>query len=238
MSAVRIFADADAVARAAADDFVTLAAAAAGARGRFTVALAGGSTPRLMYRRLAEPAWRSRVAWDRVEVFWGDERAVPPDHADSNYHMAATALLERVPVPSGRVHRIRAEAADLAGAAREYQAEIARVFGVHADGPPPAFDLILLGMGADGHTASLFPGTVGLDERRRWVVSHHVPSMRTERVSLTLPVINRAREIRFLVTGEDKAARLREALGPPSGTPLPAQRVAPEAGRLVWLADR
>ncbi|HSE91961.1 MAG TPA: 6-phosphogluconolactonase [Methylomirabilota bacterium] len=238
MSTVRSFDDADAVAQAGAEEFVTLAAAAAGARGRFMVALAGGSTPRRMYRLLAEPAWRDRVAWDRVEVFWGDERAVPPDHADSNYHMAATALLERVPVPSGRVHRIRAEAADLADAAREYQAEIARVFGVPEDGPPPAFDLILLGMGADGHTASLFPGTTGLDERRRWVVSHAVPSMRTERVTLTLPIINRAREIRFLVTGEDKAGRLREALTPPRGTPLPVQRVAPEAGRLVWLADR
>ncbi len=235
---VRMLDDPGAVARAAAEDFVALARDAAASRGRFAVALSGGSTPRLMYGLLAEPAWCDRVAWDRVEVFWGDERAVPPDHPDSNYRMAAAALLDRVPVHPGRVHRIRAEALDLAAAAREYQAEIARALNAPEDGLPPAFDLVLLGMGADGHTASLFPGTAGLEERRRWVVSHHVPSLGTDRVTLTLPILNRAREIRLLVTGADKADRLRQALAPPSGTPLPVQRVAPESNRLVWLVDR
>lgn len=235
---VRTFDDPAALARAAAEDFVGLASDAAANRGRFTVALAGGSTPRLMYSLLAGPPWRDRVPWDQIEVFWGDERAVPPDHAESNYRMAATALLERVPVPPRCVHRIHGEASDLAAAAREYQAEIARVLGVPADGPPPAFDLVLLGMGADGHTASLFPGTTGLEERRRWVVSHRVPSLHTDRVTLTLPVLNRARDVRIFVTGQDKGPRLRQALAAPRGETLPVQRVAPDGGRLVWLVDR
>lgn len=236
---LRIFDDAEALAVAGAEEFAALAAAAVAVRGRFTVALAGGSTPRRLYRRLAEPPWRERVAWDRVEFFWSDERGVAPDQPESNYHMAATALLDRLGVSPARVHRIEGEAPEHAAAARRYQTEIARVFGVEEIGPPPALDLILLGMGADGHTASLFPGTGALDERKRWVVSQFVPTVGAERITLTVSLINRARQIRVLVAGEDKAATLRAVLkGPHDPRRLPVQLIAPEAGGLVWFVDR
>ena len=236
---IRVLDDAAGVSHAGAEEFATLARAAVTARGRFVVALSGGATPRRLYRALAEEPLRARVAWDRVEFFWGDERAVPPDRPESNYRMAATALLDRLPVEPARIHRIRAEALDRGEAAREYQAEIARVLAADPAGPPPRFDLVLLGMGADGHTASLFPGSAALRERRRWVVSHFVPAVGADRITLTVPVINRAREIRILVAGPDKTARLREVLqGPDDPERLPVQLVQPEAGRLVWLVDR
>ena len=234
-----MFEDLAALGAAAAEEFAELAAEAEARRGRFAVALAGGSTPRGLYRLLAEAPTRDRVAWDRIEWFWGDERAVPPDHPDSNYGMAAAALLGKFDLPPERVHRIRAEQTDGEAAARAYQEEIARAFGVDPEGPPPAFDLILLGLGADGHTASLFPHTPALRERRRWVVSHFVPALGAERITLTLPILNRAREVRFLVAGAEKAAPLRAVLeGPRDPEMLPAQSIHPEAGRLIWLADR
>ena len=236
---VRTYADAEAVSRAAADEFVRRATEAVAERGRVAVALSGGSTPQGLYRLLAEPPYRGRVDWGRVEIFWGDERCVPPDHHDSNYRMAKEAMLSKLPIPPGHVHRIEAERPDRDAAARDYQAVIARVFGVDPAGPPPAFDLILLGMGPDGHTASLFPGTAALDEKTRWVVVNHVPKFAADRLTMTLPILNRAREVLFLVDGGDKAERLAEVLeGMPDPRRLPAQAVRPTDGRLLWYVDR
>jgi 6-phosphogluconolactonase len=239
VSEVRRYPDAETLSRAAAGDFVELARQAVERRGRFSVALAGGSTPRRLYELLSLPDYRTEVEWDRVEFFWGDERAVPPDHPDSNYGMAFGVLLEPLAVRPAQVHRIKAELADLEEAARGYHVEIARVFGVTPDGPPPALDLVLLGMGADGHTASLFPYSGALPERRRWVVSHYIAPLKARRITLTPPILNRARDIRLLVTGADKAPALREVLeGPRDPERLPAQLIVPESGRLAWLVDR
>ncbi|HEV8672729.1 MAG TPA: 6-phosphogluconolactonase [Methylomirabilota bacterium] len=228
---------------ALADEAAGRVAAAAretvAAQGRFAVALSGGTTPRALFERLAGPPWRHEVPWSRAEVFWGDERWVPPDHPESNYRMARAALLDPVGIPPERVHRIAGEAADPAAAAAAYEAEIARVLGGVPGERPPVFDLVLLGMGADGHTASLFPGTAALAERRRWVVANAVPGLGTHRITLTLPILNRAARVLFLVAGADKAATLREVLeGPVDPQRLPAQAVRPEAGHLVWLVDR
>lgn len=238
MSDVKRLADAEAVSRAAARGFVDLAVEALRRRGRFCVALSGGSTPRRMYGLLAHAPLRDKVDWTRVEFFWGDERAVPPDHPDSNYGLAGAALLGPLGVSPARIHRIEAERADLDAAARDYQGEIARVFGVDPAGSPPAFDLMLLGLGADGHTASLFPYSEALPERRRWVVSQSLPKLRSRRITLTPAIINQARAIRMLVAGADKAAALKAVLeGPADPERLPAQLVAPSAGSLVWLVD-
>jgi 6-phosphogluconolactonase len=238
MSEVRRFADADAVSCAAAGEFVELARTAVERQGRFCVALSGGSTPRRLYTLLAK-THRFSVRWDRVEFFWGDERAVPPDHPDSNYGMAAATLLDPVGVRTEQRHRIRGEHTDLEQAAREYQLEIARVFGVPPDGLPPVFDLLLLGMGADGHTASLFPYSEALPERRRWVVSHFVAPLGVRRITLTPPILNRARAIRLLVAGSDKAEALHQVLeGPRDPERLPAQLLTPESGRMIWLVDK
>lgn len=229
----------EAVARAAAERFVALAREAVAARGRFVVALSGGSTPRALFQLLAKEPFRSQPAWDRVEVFWGDERSVPPTHNDSNYRMAKEALLDHVPVPASRVHRIQAERDDVAAAAADYEAEIARVLGGTAGGTPPALDLILLGMGPDGHTASLFPGTTALGEQRRWVVANWVPKFNTNRVTLTYPILNRGTQVLFLAAGSDKAETLREVLEGPADLPrLPSQGIRPAAGGPVWLVDR
>lgn len=239
MSRMLTLPDADSVSHAAAEDFVELAGEAVRDRGRFSVALAGGSTPRRLYQLLAEPPYREGVRWERVHFFWGDERAVPPDHPDSNYGMAAAALLGNLRLSPKAIHRIRAEEPDREKVAHDYQNEIGRVLGAAPDGPPPMFDLVLLGMGADGHTASLFPYTKALWERGRWVVSHFVPKLNADRFTLTPPILNRAREIRILVTGVDKAPILRAVLqGPRDPEALPVQLVQPEAGRLIWLVDK
>ena len=237
---IRVFPDADSVSRAAAEEFVRRASDAVAARGRFTVALSGGSTPKRLYELLAEPALRSQADWGRVEWFWGDERCVPPDDGDSNYHMAREAMLSRLPIPPGHVHRMEAERPDRDAAARDYQAVIARTFGHDADGPPPAFDLILLGIGPDGHTASLFPHNAALDETARWVVAvRDVPKPPPDRLTLTYPVLNAAYEVLFLVAGADKAGVLAEVLeGPADPKRLPSQGVRPDNGRLVWFVDR
>jgi len=236
---VRTFADAEAVSRAAAEEFVRRAAEAIPARGRFTVALSGGSTPRRLYQLLAGAPYRGQVDWGRVEVFWGDERSVPPDDKESNYRMAREAMLESLALSPGHINRMEAERADRDAAAREYQDDIAYAFGVDANGEPPAFDLILLGMGPDGHTASLFPHTAALGETKRWVVVNPVPQHHTERMTLTYPVLNRAREVLFLVAGADKAEPLAEVLqGPPDPQRLPSQRVRPADGQLLFFVDR
>jgi 6-phosphogluconolactonase len=192
-----------------------------------------------MFEMLAEPPCRDQVDWAKVHVFWGDERSVTPDHADSNYRMARQAMLLRLPIPPAQVHRIEAERADRDAAAREYQAIIAKTFGVDASGEPPAFDLMLLGMGPDGHTASLFPHTTALTETKRWVVVNFVPKFSTDRVTLTTPILNQAREVLFLVAGADKAQPLAEVLeGPPDTARLPSQLIKPATGELLWFVDR
>jgi 6-phosphogluconolactonase len=235
---IRILPDKEAIFRASADEFVRLAKEAIGARKRFTVALSGGSTPRGLFELLTTPAYKSQVDWAKVEFFWGDERSVPPDNKDSNYHMAREAMLSKLPIADTQVHRLQAERSDRDQAARDYQNEIARVFGVSPDGPPPAFDLILLGMGPCGHTASLFPHTAALKETKRWVVVNHVAKFNTDRVTFTTPLLNRAAHVVFLVAGADKAAALAEVLeGPPNSDEYPSQLIQP-AGQPLWLIDK
>jgi 6-phosphogluconolactonase len=235
---IRLFEDTEALSEAAANEFLRLAREAVASRGRFTVALSGGSTPRRLYQLLAGPPWRSGVDWGRVIFFWGDERCVPPDHPDSNYRMAREALLDHVPIPPENVHRFEAERPDHDAVARDYQNLLASSFGIDSAGPPPAFDLVLLGMGPDGHTASLFPDTLALNETVRWAVANHVPKFGADRLTLTYPVLNRGREVLFLIAGADKAVVLREALEGHSDPPrFPFLRVRPE-GDLFWFLDR
>jgi len=235
---LRQLAGAEQVAVTAAHEFVRLAQEAVADRGRFPVALSGGSTPRRLYQLLAEKPFREQIDWSKIEVFWGDERGVPPDHPDSNYRMARETLLEKVPIPAGHVHRMQGEREDRDAAARDYQAEIARVFGVASEGEPAPFDLVLLGMGPDGHTASLFPLTGALKETRRWVVANYVPKLNAHRLTLTRPILNRAAQVMFLIVGPDKAKPLAEVLeGPPDPERLPSQFIQPGPGRLLFLAD-
>jgi 6-phosphogluconolactonase len=233
MPTIWTHADPDALADAAAELFAGAASAAQLVQGRFSVALAGGSTPRALYARLAGPD--VRVDWSHVHVFWSDERCVPPGDPDSNYRMAHEALLAHVPLPAGNLHRIRGEL-DPPQAADEYERELRAFFGDDA----PQFDLVLLGLGDDGHTASLFPGSPALHETRRWVVAvEHdgPPPPLVPRVTFTPPVLNAARSVIFLVAGRAKAARLAEVLhGPHQPDVLPAQIVRP-SGLLVWMVD-
>jgi 6-phosphogluconolactonase len=235
---IRVFPDVDSLSVASARDFVRCAGEAIAARGRFTVALSGGSTPKRLYQLLAAEPYRSQVVWGRVEIFWGDERCVPPDHPESNYRMAREAMLDHLPIPAEHIHRMEAERSDRDAAARDYEAVLARLFGVSAGGQPPALDLALMGMGPDGHTASLFPHTKALEETSRWVVANHVPQLNTNRLTLTRPILNRAREALFLVAGADKAERLTEVLaGPADPNRLPSQSIQPD-GQLLWFVDR
>ena len=230
--------DATALYQAAAEVFVRAATEAVRTADRFTVALAGGSTPRGLYGLLADPTHRDRIAWNSVHVFWGDERHVPPDHADSNFRMANEALLTRVPVDPSQVWRIKGEYPDPSQAAAEYERKLRDVFGLRA-GQLPRFDLVLLGMGDDGHTASLFPGTAALGERQRLVVANRVPKFNTDRITLTAPVINNAASVMFLVQGADKAPALKAVLESPfEPERLPAQLIRPDTGRLLWIVDQ
>ncbi len=234
---IRIFLDVESLSKAAAAEFVRCAGEAVAARGRFTVALSGGSTPKRLYHLLTTEPFRSQIDWGRVEIFWGDERCVPPDHKDSNYRMAREAMLAQLPIPVEHIHRMEAERSDRDAAARDYEAVLARVFGVSVGEEPPAFDLLLMGMGPDGHTASLFPHTKALDETHRWVVPNHVPQLNTNRMTMTRPTLNRGREVLFLVAGADKAERLAEVLaGPAEPKRLPSQSIQPE-GQLVWFVE-
>lgn len=235
---IHICQDSDSVSRQAAFEFVRLANQAISSSGRFTVALAGGSTPSKLYELLASDAFRTQVIWSNVELFWGDERCVPPDHPDSNYRMAHEALISKVPVPPDMVHRMPAERENPASAADEYERTIREEFEL-TEREFPRFDLILLGMGDDGHTASLFPGTAALHEKRRLVVAHYVEKLKTHRLTLTPPVLNRGRHIFFLVAGEGKAVTLKDVLqGEYQPDRYPSQIIRPESGRLIWLLDR
>lgn len=236
---IRTFETPEHVAHAAAAEFIAISHEAIDARGRFVVPLAGGSTPKRLYELLGDETHRGQVDWARVEFFWGDERPVAPDHADSNFGMAKRALLDKLKLPDRQIHRMPADRPDLDAAARDYQQEIAATFGTSSTGPPPAFDLVLLGMGPDGHTVSLFPHTPGLAETARWVVANPVAKLNATRLTLTPPILNRARHVLFLAGGADKAAVLAEVLeGPPDPQRLPSQLIdPPPPGRVVWLVD-
>lgn len=233
---ILVFDDAGGVARAAADRFVEVAQAAIAERGRFSVALAGGSTPRRTYELLATSEYRTRISWGSVHIFFGDERCVPPTDAESNYRMAREAMIELLPIPSQNIHRMAGEG-DPAEGARLYEQELRTYF----DGAAawPRFDLVLLGMGEDGHTASLFPGTPALAERQAWVVANRVEKLSLFRITLTAPAINHAAHILFMVTGAGKAERLSEVIhGPRDPQRLPAQMIQPGDGSLTWLVDK
>jgi 6-phosphogluconolactonase len=217
----------DEVAHAAADAFVAIVAGVLADRATVRVALAGGSTPKAMYRLLASPAYRERVEWPRVEIYFGDERCVPPDHPDSNYRMAREALLDHVPLGADRVHRIAGERPPEEAAA-QYQQKLVRL-------GEPALDLVLLGMGPDGHTASLFPGTPVLAETRALAAAVYVEKMKSWRVTLTAPVLSSAAHVLITTEGESKADALAKALLEPPGT-VPIQLV--RAADQRWLVDK
>jgi 6-phosphogluconolactonase len=238
-SALRVLPDPASLAAAAADLFVASACEATRSRGRFAVALSGGATPAGMYRALAA---RARAAdgelpeWDRVHVFWSDERAVPPDDAASNYGLAARLLLSAVRLPGANVHRIAGERPDLERAALAYEEEIRR-FLATPPGEVPSFDLVFLGLGTDGHTASLFPGSPELAEKRRLVTATAANAAGVRRITFTLPMINRAARVAFLVSGPGKRNAMRALLdSAATGEPLPAALVRPR-GELILMAD-
>ena len=229
--------DAAALADTAARRIVDIARDAVQARRRFTVALAGGLTPRTTYERLASSPLREQMPWDATWVFFGDERGVPPEHPDSNYRMAHAALLAKVPIPPAQVARIRGEAEDADAAAAEYARAMIEVFGSRR-GELPSFDLILLGMGVDGHMASLFPGSPVLKEVFRPVAAVHAAAASIpQRITFTFPLINAAARVMFLAAGSEKAKVVKAVLSDP-GSGLPASMVNPTHGRLTWLLDR
>lgn len=222
----------------AAERFLLLARRAVEVQGRFAVALAGGSTPATLYAVLASEPFASEIPWARIHVFWGDERFVPPQHKDSNYRMAWEALLSRVQLPEQNVHRVPVDSGPPHRVARLYEGKIGQYFRLRR-GELPKFDLVLLGLGRDGHTASLFPGRKALGETRALVAAPYVPSLRTYRITLTLEVINSAANVVFLVSGKEKAQILFDVLqGGYQPDRLPAQQVRPLEGSLLWLADR
>lgn len=234
---LEVYPTAAALFQAAAQDFVQQATSAIQARGRFTVALSGGSTPKGLFGVLSTKD-HDLLPWDKMFFFWGDERHVPPDDPDSNYRMARETLLSKVPVPEKNIFRVQAEDPDANQAAEKYEATLKQFFH-SAPGQFPQFDLVLLGMGPDGHTASLFPRTKGLEEKRRWVIANWVEKFSTYRITFTTPVLNAARVVEFLVAGADKAPALREVLeGNASPEEYPSKVVQPESGKLVFRVDQ
>jgi 6-phosphogluconolactonase len=235
---IQILADAEALAEYAAGQFVQISRDSINTQGRCSIALAGGSTPRLLYTLLTQPARKAQIDWSRVQVFWGDERCVPSDDPESNYLMARQALIDHVPLPAKNVHQISGDL-EPGQAARRYERELQQAFPAVKC---PRFDLVLLGLGDDGHTASLFPGSPALLETQRWVVpvEHHLPPPPlVTRVSLTFPVINAAANVFFLVSGMGKAKILSKVLlNRDKAHLLPAQHVYPNDGRLVWAVDK
>ena len=230
---IKIVPNAVTLAHEAAQEFHRLAEAAVQDRGRFSVALSGGNTPRAVYSRLASE--HKQLPWDRIHIFFGDERHVPLDHPDSNFRMANESLLSKVPIPDKNIHRIHAEL-DAEAAAAEYEQQLRDFFHL-ANHDWPRFDLIFLGIGEDGHTASLFPGSKALSEASPTVTANWVEKFKTFRITLTFPVLNHAAEVVFLVSGVSKAQILSEILRP-GPQKYPAQSVEPENGRLLWLVDQ
>ena len=233
---LQICADLEALSQAAAKRFTDLATQAIGKRGAFHVALAGGATPRRLYQYLATPLYAERIGWSQVHIYFGDERAVPPDHPDSNYQMAHESLLKHVPIPAAQINRIEGEHKDLDRSAAGYDTLIQERVP-QGDNLLPQFDLILLGIGPDGHVASLFPDTPILKEREKLVAAVYVTKLCTWRISLTLPVINNARDVMVLAAGENKANIIRRVFSEePDNGRLPVQLVRP-VGELEWYLD-
>jgi len=230
---ISIYPDHEALSWAAAGILLERAMLATRERSRFSVALSGGSTPQRTYQLLAAPPFREQVPWNQVHIFWADERCVPMDDPRSNAGLAYEILLNRVPIPPGQIHPISC-AGNPNRTAKEYESTLQEFFR----GQPPRFDLIFLGLGKDGHTASLFPGSQLLEEGERWVSEVYVPGQDFHRATLTVPAINSAATIAFLVCGQDKAEVLKRVLEPP-GDPerLPAQLVDPVDGELIWMVD-
>jgi len=236
---VKLFNHCSEIASFASGEVVRIAEQSISARGVFSIALAGGSTPKMLYVLLAEhPSLRNSLPWDKMQVFFGDERHVGPGHADSNFQMATDAMLSKVPLRPEQIHRIKGEYPDAAKAAVEYEEEIRRQFELRA-GELPRFDVLLLGMGNEGHTLSLFPGTKALHETGRVVTRNWVGKLYTERITLTAPAANAAANIFFMVTGSDKACALKAVLeGPYEPEQLPAQMIQPTSGMISWLIDQ
>jgi len=234
---IRICEDAAALAQQTTEECVRLAQESVAARGRFTVALAGGSTPKAAYALLVSAAYRDRIPWQQIHFFWGDERHVPPDHGDSNYRMAYEAMLSKVTIPAAHIHRMSAEK-EAQQAADEYEATLRTALSLAAD-TLPRFDLILLGMGPDGHTASLFPGTAAVHESKRLVAAPWVEMLNTFRITLTPPVLCNAVHVVFAAGGADKTEALQSVLhGPYQPNLYPSQVVKPTHGTLLWLVDK
>ncbi len=223
--------------QAAADEVIHAAEGSVSERNRFIIALSGGSTPKNLYNLIAANA-SSTLPWERMFFFFGDERHVPPDDLESNFRMANESLLSKVPIPAGNIFRVPSENPDASAAAEAYEKSLRSFFGLQP-GEFPRFDLILLGMGPDGHTASLFPETAALQEKSRLVVANWVEKLKTHRITVTLPVINAARRVLFLVSGTDKAAALHEVLeGKQPAEKYPSKLVRPTNGKLIWLVNR
>ena len=234
MTNLHVFPDNSGFVGGSADFIADVAARAIAERGRFTFALSGGGTPKPIYARLATADYRNRIDWGKVHIFFGDERCVPPEDARSNYRMVREALLDHSRIPPENIHRIHGED-DPAREALRYEQDIA---GLYHSARFPAFDLILLGMGDNGHTASLFPGTAALRETVRWVVAQYVEVMTTWRVTFTAPLINAARHVAFLAEGTGKAQMLWNVLeGPYQPDVWPSQLIQPASGELHWLVD-
>ncbi len=228
--------DSHALFQSAAEKFVQIANDAIIKRGVFFVALAGGNTPRELYVLLAQENWRTRAPWPQTHIFFGDERCVKPDHQDSNYRMALEALIGKIDIPAGHVHRIRGDD-DPETAAAAYEIEIINVFSV-AGIKKPRFDLVLLGLGNDGHTASLFPETSALYEKEKLVVVNYVEKFKSYRLTMTLPLLNASRSVIFLVSGENKTAIIEEIFkNTERSFQYPSELVQPSDGKLLWMLD-
>jgi 6-phosphogluconolactonase len=243
---IQVFTNPETLTQAAATEFVRQAERAIQARGRFTIALSGGSTPKSLYALLATQSWRDRIPWNKVHFFWGDERHVPPSDPSSNFRMTQERLLSQVPIPQQNVHRIKAENLDAKAAAAEYEQNLKQFFQLGKN-QFPRFDLVLLGMGSNGHTASLFPGTDAVREQTRLVVASWIEELNSdasgnpfgERITLTPPVLNNAACVIFFVAGSEKATMLKTVLeGQYQPDRLPAQIVRPTQGKVVWMVDR
>lgn len=235
---IRILADAGAIAQTAAAEFLEVARESVRARDSFSVALAGGSTPKALYELLSNnPLLQAQVPWSKIQFFFGDERHVPPDNSESNFRMANEAMFAKAPVNPKQVHRIKGEKPNAADAAEEYEQDLRTSFRL-ADGELPQFDLVLLGMGPEGHTASLFPGTKALKENKRLVVSNWVGKLFTDRITFTPPILNNAARVVFMIHGAEKAPALKAVLeGPYEPDQLPAQIIRPKQGSVLWLVD-
>jgi len=236
---IRILADSAAITRRAADEFIKSASESVAQHGVFNVAFAGGSTPKSLYSLLADdPSYRDKIAWEKMRAFFGDERHVPPDHADSNFRMASEALFSKGLLKPEQIARIKGEYPDTEKAALEYE-QVLRAYFQVKDGEYPRFDLVLLGMGDEGHTLSLFPGTKALHPGGRIVVRNWVGKFFTERVTITAETANHANRVMFMITRADKAPALKAVLeGPYEPEQLPAQFIQPMSGNALWLIDR